>query len=108
VGLVNFVVVRVRTYTHDWVQSVKEEEETITVLVELGGDVHAQTPKDRRTPLHRAAQEGCLATVKLLVEMGGDVHAQSTDGLTPLHLATFDGQTEIVKLLVELRGDVRA
>ena len=61
VGLVNFVVVRVRTYSQDWVQSVKQEEETVNMFVEFGANVHAQTCGF--TPLHYAEQCGHVEAV---------------------------------------------
>jgi ankyrin repeat protein len=90
------------TYTQYWViKHSEEEEETVRVLVEMGGDVRAQRV-DRFTPLHLAAVKGQAETVRVLVEMGADVHAQILSGHTPLHCAAVGGHTETMRVLVEM------
>jgi ankyrin repeat protein len=54
------------TYTQYWVIKRSEEEESVRVLLELGGDVHARDAKGG-TLLHWAAAGGDLETVKLLM-----------------------------------------
>jgi ankyrin repeat protein len=70
-------------------------EETVRMLVELGGDVHAQAT-DGRTPLHLAASRGHAETARRLVKMGGVALAQDALGNTLLHCAAGAGHVETV------------
>jgi hypothetical protein len=81
------------------VQSVKEEEETVRALVELGTDVHARTASGL-TPLHWAAEKGHEEAVRVLVELGGDdVLAQDAPKNTPLYHAESHGHEAVVSFL---------
>mmetsp|Transcript_39687 Transcript_39687/g.66609 ORF Transcript_39687/g.66609 Transcript_39687/m.66609 type:complete len:159 (+) Transcript_39687:513-989(+) len=83
--------------------------DTIRLLAELCGDVHAQGKKGL-TPLHHAADRGNVKAVRVLVEeMGADVHSQTTTRRsTPLHAAAGEGYLEIVRVLVNMGGNVHA
>jgi ankyrin repeat protein len=56
------------------------------------------------TPLHFAAQNGCLAIVKLLVQNGAGLEAKSStyyNTSTPLSLAVVNGHIEVADFLIE-------
>lgn len=56
---------------------------------------------DGKTPLHRAAESGDVATVKQLLATGKVIpDFKDRNGNTPLHLAAKNGNGEIVRLLL--------
>lgn len=56
-----------------------------------------------RTPLHLAAQNGCVDTIALLLKEKGTGWF-ADNGITPMHLAAGNGKTAAVKLLGRLSG----
>ena len=58
-------------------------------------DIAVLESKDNkdRTPLHAAAQNGCIAVVEYLLQQGVSVNGEDKDGKTPLR-ACFDGWSE--------------
>lgn len=58
--------------------------------------------KTRRTPLHRAAEQGRADLIETLALQGLDLNARDSDGKTPLHLATASGQLEAMRKLVSI------
>jgi len=56
--------------------------------------------KTRRTPLHRAAEQGRADLVETLALQGIDLNARDSEGKTPLHLATAGGHLEAMRKLV--------
>jgi hypothetical protein len=76
---------------------------------ENGRKIHQVSEKDEmgETPLHRAAENGNLATAKFLIDkkaklniMGGE------DDMTPLHYAARNGNVEMTNLLLDHGADV--
>jgi len=56
------------------------------VVINHGADLNAKN-MNGETPLHSAAQEGCLNAAKLLVSKGADINAKSKNNRTPLDYA---------------------
>lgn len=52
------------------------------------------------TPLHLAAEFGCLEMIKLLLNKGADVNAQDADGYTALHISCSKKNLDILKFLI--------
>ncbi len=59
----------------------------------------------QQTPLHVAADYGCVEVVRWLLSHGADVNARCYNEFTPLHLAK---DPEVVKLLVGHTADINA
>ena len=53
-----------------------------------------------KTPLHTAAQKGCIQGVKLLLEAGADPYALDYFLKSPIQLAAERGHKEVLKRLV--------
>ncbi len=68
--------------------------------------VHTATAWDGATPLHVAAEHGCLHVVRLLLLHGAQVLARNNDGHTALGLAAALGYADIVRALVTFRPPV--
>jgi hypothetical protein len=58
--------------------------------------------------LHRAANEGDLATVKRLIASGANVNARDERGSTPLHYAANQYHAEVIEFLLENGAQVNA
>ena len=56
--------------------------------------------KDGRTPLHRAAEGGCVEAAKELVSRGAAVDTADAAGLTPLHVAALSGRGDVLGALL--------
>ncbi len=76
-------------------------------LVEDGADVNAIW-HEHMTPLHMAADTGCLEAVKILIEKGADVNSKTVNGTIPLHKAASHGDIEIAKTLIECGSEIDA
>lgn len=60
------------------------------------------------TPLHRAAQAGCMEDVVALLKRGVETNPEDVCNETPLHLAARHGHTEVCDVLCEHGADVNA
>lgn len=60
------------------------------------------------TPLHRAAEKGCVDAVAFLLDAGASKTASDSGGHSPLHLAAEKGHSRCVSLLVKRGLDPRA
>ena len=82
----------------------------VKFLLDHSGDPNA-IDKDNKTPLHFAAENGCLNIVRLLVESSKDVksYVNSTNSNqdTALHLAAREGKCEVLKVLINFSSDRR-
>ena len=76
--------------------------EAARLLLELGADVNAPRPRDRKTPLHAAVKSGNLPLVRLLVAHGADVHAQDVGGSTPIEWAETWGHEAVIEFLASI------
>jgi ankyrin repeat protein len=56
------------------------------------------------TPLHVAAQEGCVDGVTMLVNKGANINARDNEGHTPLKRAIDYQQDATIALLRKLGG----
>jgi ankyrin repeat protein len=75
--------------------------EITRILLEYGANVNC-IDKDRRTPLHKAAQKGHREVVILLVDYGkANIKAVKKDVWTPLHEASFYGHLLVGEALLE-------
>jgi ankyrin repeat protein len=83
----------------------EEEEETVMLLVKMGGEALAKDAVGN-APLHRAAGAGHVETIKLLVEVMGSgvIAAQGADRDMPLHLAAANGRVETVRTVRGCQG----
>jgi cytochrome c len=52
-----------------------------------------------QTPLHVAAENGCLQCVIYLVDAGADVNALTSNGSPPIHFAKRNGHDDVVAYL---------
>ena len=92
-----------------------ESTELCRLLLERGGDVHAQNHWIR-TPLHEAVVarrtkgQGCAQAelCTLLIDGGSDLEEQNEWGRTPLHEAVARKNTGLCKLLLDRGADVNA
>ena len=69
--------------------------------------IHAKEHKNEKTPLHRAAEFGCLEICELLIQHGADVNAADTEGWTPLYWAAWNGYDDIFELLISCDKDTK-
>jgi len=82
------------------------------LLLERGVDVNARK-KNKTTPLHSAAFNGCFEIAQVLLDHGANVDAEDDEGETPLSLVSRGGydsknQVRIARLLLERGVDVNA
>ncbi|XP_043194279.1 ankyrin repeat domain-containing protein 16-like [Amphibalanus amphitrite] len=75
----------------------------VSRLLAAGADP-ARRDRLGRSPLHAAAQTGCVRTARLFAQL---VTAPAADGSTPLHAAAREGHMAVCELLLE-RGARRA
>ena len=64
----------------------KRAIDSLTLLLEAGGDVNAKDPRGL-TPLHEAARWGWNDVVRFLVAKGADLNAKDAKGMTPIDSA---------------------
>ena len=75
--------------------------ENVIMLLGSGADLNTSETVSGMTPLHKAAQNGCLQVCELLIRHGAEMDAQTHDGATALHLAALAGHDEVVALLLK-------
>lgn len=73
-----------------------EHGDIVKLLLEAGADPNQVTKG--QTPLHVAAENGCLPCVVHLVDAGAEVNALSS-GSPPIHLAKLAGHDDVVAYL---------
>jgi ankyrin repeat protein len=56
--------------------------------------------RDGRTPLHRAATDGDMATAEALIAAGADLAAADKHGWTPLHFAAQEWHLDVARMLM--------
>ncbi len=71
----------------------------VKLLLDSGADANQITKL--QTPLHIAAQEGCLQCVVALVEAGAEVNALTSSGIPPIHFAKRGGHEDIAAYLLD-------
>lgn len=71
----------------------------VELLLEKGADPNKEAK--RQTPLHLAADGGCLQCVIALVDAGAEVNALLETGAPPIHFAKRGGHADIVGYLLE-------
>jgi ankyrin repeat protein len=81
----------------------------VELLLEHGADPHL-ADLDGMTPLHFAADAGCVEGVKHLLRWGADPNAKDSQGYTPLHYVAMrcrNGEScaELVELLLSHGAD---
>ena len=86
----------------------KRTNDALTMLAECPDLVHARTASNKVTPLHTAAERGCIEIADNLLRVGADVNAKSYWKQTPLHYAAEHGHKEIVGILLANRAEVNA
>lgn len=60
------------------------------------------------TPLHVAAENGCIDMIRFLLHAGSDAHKTSNSGATPLYRAARSGSIGSVEVLLAAGSDVNA
>ncbi len=63
---------------------------------------------DGRTPLHIAAQQGCMASITLLLDGGATIEAVDSSSRTPLHIAAYYHKFDAVKYLISRGANTNA
>jgi hypothetical protein len=53
------------------------------------------------SPLHAAAEKGCVEIAELILKRGADINAKAESDYTPLHGASRNGQTQMVGFLLD-------
>ena len=80
------------------------DESTITLLLNYGADINAET-NDGNTPLMHSLMQLYFDVSDILIKLGANVRQCNHLGLTPLHVAS---DYAIAKLLLEYGADVNA
>lgn len=75
------------------------------LLIAHGADVHSKDKHDE-TPLHRAAQIGCLDITELLLDCGADVDALNTVRRSALSIAAQHHHLQVVEFLLSRNASV--
>ena len=85
----------------------KDNLDIIWVLVQNGhpADIDVRDIEDY-TPLHVAAQNGCVRSAALLVSMGANVLSKTAEGQSVCDLATRNRCPHVVSILAYIREDV--
>lgn len=78
----------------------------VAALMEAGASVDERYNYVDETPLHRAANSGCLNSAEILLTKGAAVNAETKYGQTPLFNAVMSGSHYVVNLLIEAGATV--
>ncbi len=96
-----------------WVGAVPAEEEdsaleAVKALLDVKGINVELQDNAGRTPMHIAAQVGCVEAITLLLEAGAAIDPTDSKGMTPLHVAAIRERVESVQALVENGAAIEA
>lgn len=80
--------------------ALMKKEKYIEFLCTYVSDINV-VDNNQETVLHKAAQNGLVATLKLLHQRGVDLNTLSSKGLTAAHIAALNGNIEFLVLLKE-------
>jgi ankyrin repeat protein len=78
----------------------------VSALLKRGASVEERYVYTNEMPLHRAASNGCIASVQILLKAGADVNAETDYGTTALFGPAVNGSVDIAKLLVDAGATV--
>jgi ankyrin repeat protein len=78
--------------------------EIVQALIQAGAQVDKRDAQ-KRTPLHRAAEQGSLEIIQLLLSKGADMHAKDQEGNTPLHTAIINKCFKVIQHLLNNNAD---
>ncbi len=79
-----------------------DDTELVALFLAHATSIDLVAPKiGARTPLHVAAEHGCVHVVKQLLDAGASPAARTDRGWTPLHLAAICGREHVVALLLD-------
>jgi len=82
------------------------DNETVKALLEGGAQVNVLHCRDRRTPLHYAAEYKNSKALEMLIgQPEVCINQKDVNKDTPLHVAVRSGCLEIVKMLLEARAE---
>ncbi|CAN0526033.1 unnamed protein product, partial [Ectocarpus sp. 12 AP-2014] len=70
------------------------------MLVEAGAPLEVATKHQLCTPLHLAADNGCIASIITLLEAGANPNCRTEKGATPLFSVAWIGNVAAVRLLL--------
>jgi ankyrin repeat protein len=82
-------------------------EEDVRLLLDAGGDVHANC-RGFGPPLSNAAAVGAVSTVRLLLARGANPNLGDPSGYTPLMQASMMGHQPVIDALLAAGADVNA
>lgn len=88
------------------IASVYCRAEIAKILIDAGADVNLVEEVNGDSPLHLAAEQGCVSIMTMLLESGANPNLRNElQGYTPLMTATEAGQFDSVKLLLSKGSD---
>lgn len=92
-----------------WDAAKKGEETTVEWSVGRGADVNWRNSANaRKTPLHKASENGHAAVVAQLLEANATLEAKDIAYFTPLHLGAYNSHVAVVTQLLKAKADVNA
>lgn len=86
----------------------KRLKKIVKILIRIGLDINVKNILGD-TPLHLAAEKGCIKMVKLLIKLGANINSgMEEEWETPLHYAAKNGYIKVVKLLINQGANILA
>jgi uncharacterized protein len=73
--------------------------ETLTYLLDSGGDVNAPADEDGRTPLMAAAERGLVSIGEILIARGADANLRNKQDQTAWYYAAMNKHQDFIELL---------